>query len=73
MRAMTTKKTTTLIPDPREKPLLRPSEVAEILKFSKNTVYGLIEAGELEHIKVRTRFWVPTTALMAYLRLPAAS
>lgn len=64
---------TTLIPDPRERPLLRPSEVAVLLKFSKKTVYHLIQAGELEHIKVRTRTWVPTTALMAYLRLPAAS
>ena len=62
-----------LIPDPEEKPLLRPSEVAPMLKWSKNTVYGLIKSGELEAIKVRGRFWIPTSALREYLRLPKAS
>lgn len=63
---------TPLIPDPETKPLLRPTEVAATLKWSKNTVYALIKTGELETIKVKGRFWVPTTALRAYLRLPAA-
>lgn len=61
-----------LIPSSEEKPLLRPSEVASLLKWSKNTVYDLIKSGELEVIRVRGRFWIPTTALRAYLRLPAA-
>jgi excisionase family DNA binding protein len=61
-----------LIPDPEAKPLLRPSEVATTLRWSKNTVYALIKSGELETIKVRGRFWIPTSALREYLRLPAA-
>ena len=63
---------TQLIPDPEAKPLLRPSEVASILKWSKNTVYALIKSGELEAIKVKGRFWVPTSALRSYVRLTAA-
>lgn len=63
---------TPLIPDPEAKPLLRPTEVAATLKWSKNTVYALIKSGELETIKVKGRFFVPTSSLRAYLRLPAA-
>jgi excisionase family DNA binding protein len=64
--------TAPLIPDPEIKPLLRPSEVAPLLRWSKNTIYALIASGELEAIKVKGRFWIPTSALRAYLRLPAA-
>lgn len=64
--------TAPLIPDPEITPLLRPSEVAAILRWSKNTVYALIKSGDLESIKVRGRFWIPVTGLRAYLRLPAA-
>lgn len=63
---------TPLIPNPEEKPLLRPMEVASTLKWSKNTVYALIKSGELPTIKVKGRFFVPTSSLRAYLRLPAA-
>jgi excisionase family DNA binding protein len=63
---------THLIPDPEAKPLLRPSEVAPMLKWSKNTVYALIKSGELEAITVRGRFWIPTSSLRRYLRLDAA-
>lgn len=62
-----------VIPDPEQKPLLRPTEVASTLRWSKNTVYELIHSGELAHIKVGGRYWVPTAALREYLRLPAAS
>lgn len=65
--------TYSLIPNPESKPLLKPQEVAPLLGWSKNTVYELIHTGELESIKVRGRYWVPTSALRAYLRLPAAS
>lgn len=65
--------TTALIPDPEEKPLLRPSEVAPLLKWSKNTIYALIKSGELEAITVKGRFWIPTKALREYLHLEEAS
>lgn len=61
--------TTALIPDPEEKPLLRPSEVAALLKWSKNTVYALVKSGELESLTVKGRFWIPTTGLRAFLHL----
>lgn len=63
---------TSLIPTAEEKPVLRPSEAAQLLHWSKNTIYDLIKSGDLEVIKVKGRFWIPTSALRAYLRLPAA-
>lgn len=62
----------TVIPFPEEKPLLRPREVARLLRWSPNTVYALIKSGELEAITVKDRYFVPTAALRAYLQLPAA-
>lgn len=62
----------TAIPVPEEKPLLRPREVARLLRWSPNTVYALIKSGELESLNVKGRYFVPTSALRTYLQLPAA-
>ena len=60
---------TVVIPDPETKPLLRPTEVAAVMGWSKNTVYALIHDQQLGSIKVRQRLYVPTTALRAFLQL----
>ncbi len=60
---------TVVIPDPETKPLLRPTEVAALMGWSKNTVYGLIKGKQLKSIKVRERLYVPTTALRSFLQL----
>jgi excisionase family DNA binding protein len=52
---------------------LRPTEVAKLLGWSKNTVYGLIRTGQLDVIHVGKRLWVPNVALRRFLQLPAAS
>jgi excisionase family DNA binding protein len=61
--------TTVVIPDPETTPLLKPTEVAALLGMSKNTIYDLVEAGQLESIRVRKRIYVPTTSLRTFLRL----
>lgn len=65
--------TATVIPFPEDQPLLRPREVARLLRWSPNTVYALIKSGELDSLTVKGRFFVPTSALRAYLQLPAAN
>lgn len=59
------------LPGPEEKPILRPSEVAWYLRWSKNTVLSLIHSGELAAIKVGNRYFIPNTELRRYLRLPS--
>jgi excisionase family DNA binding protein len=59
-----------VIPDPETKPLLRVTEVADLMGWSKNTVYALIHDGQLGAIPVQKRFYVPTTKLREFLALP---
>jgi excisionase family DNA binding protein len=61
---------TVVIPEPETTPLLRATEVAELLGWSKNTVYELIHSGQLPSIKVRQTIYVPTTGLRTFLQLP---
>ena len=44
------------------------SEVAEVLRVSKMSVYRLIHAGGMEAIQVGRSFRVPAHAVDAYLR-----
>jgi excisionase family DNA binding protein len=60
-----------VIPESETKPLLKVGEVADLMGWSKNTVYALIHDGQLGAIQVRSRFYVPTTELRTFLRLPA--
>jgi excisionase family DNA binding protein len=60
---------TVVIPDPETQPLLKPTEVAALMGWSKNTVYELVRTGELGSIKVRQRIYVPTRALRTFLQL----
>ena len=43
------------------------SEVAEIMRVSKMTVYRLVHAGELPAVRVGKSFRVPQDALTSYL------
>jgi excisionase family DNA binding protein len=61
---------TVVIPEPETRPLLKATEVAELMGWSKNTVYELIHSGQLTSIKVRKSIYIPTTALRAFLQLP---
>lgn len=42
-------------------------EVADLLKVSKMTVYRLIEAGDIEHLKVQRSFRISEDALREYI------
>ena len=43
------------------------SEVAEVMRVSKMTVYRLVHAGELPAVRVGKSFRVPQDALTSYL------
>lgn len=58
-----------VVPLPEDKPILKVTEVASILKVSKNRVYALINAGDLEVIRWGTRVLVPTHRLRQFLGL----
>lgn len=45
-----------------------PEEIAERLKLSKGTVYGLLRAGELPAIKIGSQWRVSESDLDAFLR-----
>jgi len=45
-----------------------PKEVAEMFKLSKQTIYNLINRGELEAIKFGNTFRIPGTSLNEYVK-----
>lgn len=64
--------------DPQMQPLLpmhallKPSEVARVMRVSTMTVYRLIHAEALPAVRVGRAFRVPAAAVRAYLELDAA-
>ena len=54
---------TTAAPTPAPCNYVSPSNAAEILGVSLATVYRMIDAGELDHIRVRSLYRIPKTAL----------
>lgn len=49
-------------------PLYQVSEVAELLRVSKQTVYRAINDGELAAVRIRSRKLVPESAITAVLQ-----
>ncbi|WP_372470774.1 helix-turn-helix domain-containing protein [Saccharothrix luteola] len=49
-------------------PLYQVSEVAELLRVSKQTVYRAISDGELPAVRIRSRKLVPKSAVTAVLQ-----
>ncbi len=47
--------------------LLRPSQVAAHLGVCRATIYKLIAAGELQHVRVGAQFRIPVAGLASYL------
>ncbi len=48
--------------------LLLPSEVAEVLRVSKMTVYRLIKSGTLPAVRIGRSFRIPQASFEEYLR-----
>jgi len=48
--------------------LLRPDEVADILRISRRKVYAMIELGELEGVKLRKAVRVKTSSVLDILK-----
>jgi excisionase family DNA binding protein len=55
----------TALPDPRERPLLKVAEVAEILREGEKVVRSAIDAGQLPSVRVGRYVRVPTAPLYA--------
>ncbi|MBW4722145.1 helix-turn-helix domain-containing protein [Saccharothrix obliqua] len=54
-------------------PLYQVSEVAELLRVSKQTIYRAINDGELPAVRIRSRKLVPESAVTAVLRRAASA
>lgn len=50
-----------------ERILLTPERAAERLDIGRTTVYGLIDSGELESVKIGRSRRIPADALIAYV------
>ncbi len=57
--------TSTVLPDPKERPTLSVDAVAAILGVDRKTVYAAINSGELPCLRVGRRILIPTTWLAA--------
>jgi excisionase family DNA binding protein len=53
--------------------LLRPGEAAEMLGFSRSTVYSLIATGQLPSVRIGGSTRVPLAGLRAWLAEKAAA
>lgn len=51
-----------------DKPFLRPIQVAKILDLDINTVYNMIDEGEIFAKKVRRQWRIPTNIFRDYLK-----
>ena len=51
--------------------LLRPQDVAAILGIGRNSVYNLIRAGRIRHLKVGRNLLVPQAAIGEFLATAA--
>ncbi len=47
---------------------LTPQEAADLVRCSRQTIYGMIRRGELEAVRFGRRLLVPRRALEKYLR-----
>jgi excisionase family DNA binding protein len=48
-------------------PLLTPSEAAELLGVGRSTVYELLQAGQIESVRIGRSRRIPRVALVAYV------
>lgn len=56
-----------------ERMLLRPGEAAELLGFSRSTVYSLIASGQLPSVRIGNSTRVPLAGLRAWLASKSAA
>lgn len=56
----------------RERDVLTPPEVADILCRSRPTIYAALKSGEIPSFKVGGRILIPVAAIKALIDQPAA-
>ena len=56
-----------MIPDPRERPTLRVSEVASLLGLGLGSAYEAVRRGEIPSLRLGRRILVPTAPLLRSL------
>ena len=59
------------LPDPRERPWLSVSEVAEITGEGQKVIRAAVAAGQLKSIRIGRYIRLPTAALYEVLQMPA--
>ena len=44
-------------------------ELCQMLKIGRNTAYGLLKTGEIQSVKIGTKYLIPKIYILAYLRI----